>query len=120
MKSILVSLLPLTASAATSYSYSLQDTYAGSNFYDGFNFVTFPDPTHGFVDYVDQATAISSGILGYGSGTVKWGVDDSNVISTNSTGRRSVRLEGKKDYNHGLFIADIKHMPGSICGVWPA
>ncbi|KEQ65017.1 uncharacterized protein M437DRAFT_13083, partial [Aureobasidium melanogenum CBS 110374] len=101
--------------------YSLQDTYAGSNFYDGFNFFTDPDPTHGFVQYVDQATAVSSGILGYGTGnTAKWGVDDTNVLYANSTGRQSVRLEGKVNYNHGLFLADIKHMPGSICGVWPA
>ncbi|KAG9867027.1 glycoside hydrolase family 16 protein, partial [Aureobasidium melanogenum] len=101
--------------------YSLQDTYAGSNFYEGFNFFTDSDPTHGFVQYVDQATAISSGILGYGTGnTAKWGVDDTTVLYANSTGRQSVRLEGKVNYNHGLFLADIKHMPGSICGVWPA
>ncbi|KAH0372864.1 glycoside hydrolase family 16 protein, partial [Aureobasidium melanogenum] len=117
---LLLALLPLTASAV-SYNYSLQDTYAGSNFYDGFNFFTDPDPTHGFVQYVDQATAVSSGILGYGTGnTAKWGVDDTNVLYANSTGRQSVRLEGKVNYNHGLFLADIKHMPGSICGVWPA
>ncbi|KAH0400191.1 glycoside hydrolase family 16 protein, partial [Aureobasidium melanogenum] len=117
---LLLALLPLTASAV-SYSYSLQDTYAGSNFYDGFNFFTDSDPTHGFVQYVDQATAISSGILGYGTGnTAKWGVDDTTVLYANSTGRQSVRLEGKVNYNHGLFLADIKHMPGSICGVWPA
>ncbi|KAI4724864.1 hypothetical protein E4T49_07406 [Aureobasidium sp. EXF-10728] len=117
---LLVTLLPLTASAV-SYSYSLQDTYAGSNFYDGFNFFTDPDPTHGFVQYVDKPTAISSGILGYGAGnTAKWGVDDSTVLYANSTGRQSVRLEGNVNYNHGLFLADIKHMPGSICGVWPA
>ncbi|KAG9663609.1 glycoside hydrolase family 16 protein, partial [Aureobasidium melanogenum] len=117
---LLLALLPLTASAV-SYSYSLQDTYAGSNFYEGFNFFTDSDPTHGFVQYVDQATAISSGILGYGTGnTAKWGVDDTTVLYANSTGRQSVRLEGKVNYNHGLFLADIKHMPGSICGVWPA
>ncbi|KAH0341076.1 glycoside hydrolase family 16 protein, partial [Aureobasidium melanogenum] len=117
---LLLALLPLSASAV-SYNYSLQDTYAGSNFYDGFNFFTDPDPTHGFVQYVDQATAVSSGILGYGTGnTAKWGVDDTNVLYANSTGRQSVRLEGKVNYNHGLFLADIKHMPGSICGVWPA
>jgi len=25
-----------------------------------------------------------------------------------------------KAYNHGLVIADIAHMPGGICGTWPA
>jgi hypothetical protein len=23
-------------------------------------------------------------------------------------------------YNHGLFVLDLLHMPGGICGVWPA
>jgi hypothetical protein len=35
-------------------------------------------------------------------------------------GRMSVRLESKQSYNQGLIIADIAHMPGSICGTWPA
>ncbi|CAD0025199.1 unnamed protein product [Aureobasidium pullulans] len=116
---LLVALLPVTVSAV-SYNYTLQDTYAGANFYDGFNFFTDPDPTHGFVEYVDKTTAMNSGILGFGQGTAKWGVDDTNVLYANSTGRQSVRLEGTVNYNHGLFLADIKHMPGSICGVWPA
>ena len=25
-----------------------------------------------------------------------------------------------KEYNKGLFVLDIKHMPGGICGTWPA
>jgi len=29
-------------------------------------------------------------------------------------------LSSNKAYTHGLFIADIAHMPGGICGVWPA
>ncbi|KAL2753782.1 glycoside hydrolase family 16 protein [Sodiomyces alcalophilus JCM 7366] len=35
-------------------------------------------------------------------------------------GRPSVRLESKKAYNGGLFIADFEHMPPSECGLWPA
>jgi hypothetical protein len=31
-------------------------------------------------------------------------------------GRPSIRIEGKKSYTHGLFIADIAHMPGPACG----
>lgn len=37
-----------------------------------------------------------------------------------ASGRDSIRVESKKTYTKGLFIADIKHMPGSICGSWPA
>lgn len=47
---------------------------------------------------------------------------DSTTKLTNlfARGRPSVRVESKKIYNGGLFIADIAHMPGSSCGVWPA
>jgi hypothetical protein len=31
-----------------------------------------------------------------------------------------VRIVSKKNWTHGLFIADIEHMPGGICGTWPA
>lgn len=36
-----------------------------------------------------------------------------------STGRFSVRLESKVQYNNGLFLFDIKHTPYG-CGTWPA
>jgi hypothetical protein len=46
------------------------------------------------------------------------GVDHTNVAS--GAGRASVRLTSKKSYNHGLVILDLAHMPGGICGTWPA
>lgn len=33
--------------------------------------------------------------------------------------RDSIRLEGKRRFNRGLFIIDLHHMPAG-CGVWPA
>eukprot|EP00526_Cylindrotheca_closterium_P013503 CAMPEP_0113647456 /NCGR_PEP_ID=MMETSP0017_2-20120614/25118_1 /TAXON_ID=2856 /ORGANISM="Cylindrotheca closterium" /LENGTH=535 /DNA_ID=CAMNT_0000559509 /DNA_START=176 /DNA_END=1783 /DNA_ORIENTATION=+ /assembly_acc=CAM_ASM_000147 len=33
--------------------------------------------------------------------------------------RESIRLEGKRRYNRGLFIIDLRHMPQG-CGLWPA
>ncbi|KAI9734054.1 MAG: hypothetical protein M1818_006992 [Claussenomyces sp. TS43310] len=49
------------------------------------------------------------------------GIDNKTVLTGISTrGRASVRLESKKQYTTGLFIADIQHMPGNICGSWPA
>lgn len=33
--------------------------------------------------------------------------------------RQSIRLEGIRFFNRGLFIIDIRHMPAG-CGVWPA
>lgn len=48
------------------------------------------------------------------------GVDYTTPLTTNGVGRGSIRLEGSKTYNKGLFVVDIKHMPGGICGTWPA
>lgn len=36
-----------------------------------------------------------------------------------STGRFSVRVESKRQYNKGLFIFDVRHTPYG-CGTWPA
>lgn len=33
--------------------------------------------------------------------------------------RESIRLEGKRRFNRGLFVIDVRHMPAG-CGVWPA
>lgn len=49
------------------------------------------------------------------------GVDSSTALTVaGGIGRGSVRIESKKTYNKGLFIVDLKHMPGGICGTWPA
>jgi hypothetical protein len=36
-----------------------------------------------------------------------------------STGRFSVRVESKRQYESGLFVFDVKHTPYG-CGTWPA
>lgn len=46
------------------------------------------------------------------------GVDHTNVATR--SGRSSVRITSTKSYNHGVFILDLGHMPGGICGIWPA
>lgn len=43
-----LSLLPLVAPALA--QYNLQAKWQGSNFFDGFDFFTSSDPTHGFVN----------------------------------------------------------------------
>ncbi|KAL8724167.1 MAG: hypothetical protein Q9166_008106, partial [cf. Caloplaca sp. 2 TL-2023] len=73
------------------------------------------DPTAGYVDYVDGS---SSGLFSENGGSVRLSVDSSNVAS--GRGRQSVRLTSKASYNHGLIVIDVGHMPGNICGVWPA
>jgi len=98
--------------------YSLVDNYDTSNFFNEFSFYSGTDPTNGFVDYQTATAANADGLAGFSSGGIYLGVDDTTLNP--SGGRGSVRLSSNKAYTHGLFIADIAHMPGSICGVWPA
>ncbi|KAF4626526.1 hypothetical protein G7Y89_g11639 [Cudoniella acicularis] len=109
--------LTIPAELATA-SYQLVQTYNSGNFFSGFNFYTGSDPTHGFVSYQSQSSAQNLGLINTNNGQVYLGVDSTTVNP--SGGRASVRISSNQAYTHGLFIADIAHMPGSICGVWPA
>lgn len=74
-----------------------------------------------FVQYVSREIAEGEGLVNVtSSGSVYLGVDHTNTLSLTDIGRKSVRLESKTKMDHGLLIADIKHMPGSVCGAWPA
>jgi hypothetical protein len=46
-------------------------------------------------------------------------VDTTNKFPLGGRGRPAVRLISNNGYSHGLFIADVKHMPTG-CGTWPA
>lgn len=98
--------------------YSCTHTYDSSNFFEAFEFFNADDPTNGFVEYVDADTANSEGLAGFVEGQVYMGVD--YKTKNPSKGRKSVRVTSHDTFTHGLFIADIAHMPGSIPGIWPA
>ncbi|KAL9027783.1 MAG: hypothetical protein Q9196_003746 [Gyalolechia fulgens] len=76
------------------------------------------DLTHGYVNYVDQSTAQSSGLIDSNNGATILRVDSTNVAS--GRGRNSVRLTSKASYNHALIVLHLAHMPGNACGMWPA
>jgi hypothetical protein len=115
---VLVTLISLTA-AGDAPHYTLTDDLSYKNFFDNFNFYDGPDPTKGFVKYQSQEYAIKQDLVGYLEDiqSVFMGVD---YTTKDTAGRASVRLESKKSFNHGLMIADIRHMPSSECGSWPA
>lgn len=110
----------ITNIAAGLTGYQLEEVYSGSNFFDAFNFFTDADPTHGFVTYVSESAASQQGLISVGNNGVYMGVDSQTVLSPNGAGRNSVRIESKKSWTHGLFVADLSHMPGGACGSWPA
>ncbi|KAK2867825.1 hypothetical protein FQN49_003433 [Arthroderma sp. PD_2] len=99
-------------------NYILEDDYQPETWFDQFRFFSAKDPTHAYVNYLAQSEAQTQNLIGIRNNSVYLGVDHTNVAS--GEGRSSVRLETKKVYNHGLIIADIKHMPGGECGTWPA
>ena len=113
--------LSTLSSTAFAAKYQVQDSYNGNNWLDAFKFETY-ELNNGFVDYVDEATAKSKKLYKTIGSDVLFGVDSSETLSSadgGDKGRKSVRLEGKKNYNHGLFVIDVKAMP-SVCGMWPA
>lgn len=86
-----------------------------------------PSPILTVHRYVNEATAAASGLIQTGSGSARMNVDSTHTYNPNTgyygvngVGRPSVRIESKKSWTHGLFIAKIDHMPGGICGTWPA
>lgn len=112
--SILVAHMALTQTMA---SYVMTDSINPVNFLDAFEFFSGADPTRGFVQYVDRASAESAGLISVGPDSIYIGVDCANVAPF---GRASVRLASKTSFNSGLIVLDLKHMPGGICGTWPA
>ncbi|OAP63931.1 hypothetical protein AYL99_03158 [Fonsecaea erecta] len=114
--SLLVTLAGLVSLSTA--GYVLEDDYSADQFFSMFDFFTDADPTNGYVQYVDQNTAQSGGLINTNNGAVYMGVDHTNVAS--GSGRQSVRLTSKKSYTHGLIVLDLSHMPGGICGTWPA
>jgi hypothetical protein len=101
-------------------AYSLMDTYDSSNWLSKFDVQAIADPTHGFVNYVNQQQAQNQGLIRMQNNQVYMGVDTTKVLNPNGVGRDSVRIQSKKAYNHALVIADFAHIPGSNCGAWPA
>ena len=116
----LTSLLLCTGAARLALAtYSLSDDYLANGFFSNWDFYTGADPTDGYVTYVDQSTAQSSGyIQNLPDGSVYIGVDNTSVAT--GSGRNSVRISSHYTYTHYLTVIDLAHMPGGICGTWPA
>lgn len=112
---------PVGADSRPAGSYHLSEKWHADTFTKHIDFFTAKDPTNGFVNYVDQKTAEKNGLFKIKSdGSLYMGVDHSSTIDPNGVGRDSVRIESKGFYDYGLYVVDVAHMPGSICGTWPA
>lgn len=123
MKRLFSFLLPVGALLhTTSAAYTLIQDYSGEAFFQGFDFFTDPDPTDGHVQFQAIEAANATGLVGFmqeGNATkaIYMGVDSTSAAPG---GRGAVRVSSTKSFQHALVIADIVHMPGGICGTWPA
>lgn len=96
-------------------NYQLKDNYSGVNFFDQFDYFTGYDPSQGFVHYVDQAGSQQMNLTYATAVSAVLKVDTSETSAI--TGRKSVRITSKNQYNGGLFIFDVAHTPYG-CGTW--
>ncbi len=122
--------------SAGSAHFVLKDKYEGSDFYSGWRWETDNDPTHGRVNYVDQATAIAHNYTfgknsqissirkrsQYNTATDSKFVmraDYENAVPPYARGRDSVRISSYDAYDESVIVLDVQHMPEG-CSTWPA
>ncbi|KAF9454982.1 glycoside hydrolase family 16 protein [Macrolepiota fuliginosa MF-IS2] len=111
------SIQPSATVAVPDSPWKLQQSYSGNSFFQGWDFFTNPDPTNGIVDYVDEATAQSNGLLEVNDrGNAVMRVETTPKVDSV---RKSVRITTQFQYNGALVIMDSVHMPTG-CGSWPA
>lgn len=124
-------------------AYRKVEEYSGQNFFEGFTWWDLPDPTGGFIKYVDIDTSATNNLTAFilreeqaqahaeaqGKTIVAApavngyvGVDFQQQVQLNGTtpGMNSVRLVSKATFDVGLLVVvDVLHAPTGP-GVWPA
>jgi len=121
MKFIHSLLLSVFTSSSLSFAstYCLSDHVVGTGFYEYFDWEAISDPTHGRVNYVDQATSIKENLTFASQDTFILRTDFKTVLNPTGPGRNSVRIRSKKTFTTHVAIFDVRHMPQG-CGTWPA
>ncbi|VDC00844.1 unnamed protein product [Peniophora sp. CBMAI 1063] len=106
------------AASARAATYCVTDTFQGTDFFNDFDYEAIPDPSHGLVDYVGLADAQSLGLATV-SGDNFFLRADHTAVLTNGEGRKSVRIQSKKQWDDHVSVYDVLHMPQG-CGTWLA
>ena len=106
--------------------YKLVQAQEGNNFFSFYDFYDGPDSlgSAGYNTYVSEQKAKEQDIATVTTETDPRTGEDVDFVYMSSAPtkegpRDSVRLEGKKRFDRGLFILDVRHMPDGA-GVWPA
>jgi len=97
--------------------FKLIEKHEGQNFFDGWDFFTGADPTHGIVQFLDEGTGRNAGLVDVNDqGHAIMRVETTPQVTGN---RQSIRITTQSQFNGGLVLMDSVHMPTG-CGVWPA
>ncbi len=106
--------------------YRLVEAQEGRNFFSFYDFYDGPDSlgSAGYNMYVSEAKALELDIAKVITEKDPLSGDPVDFVHTSSAPtkkgpRDSIRLEGRRRFDHGLFILDVRHQPAG-CGVWPA
>lgn len=101
--------------------YRLLEAHEGRDFFSYYDFYNGSDSlgSAGFNTYVSQSKAEEMGIVDIVTGDNNEELVYLSSAPTKVGPRDSIRLEGKRRFERGLFILDVRHMPDG-CGVWPA
>uniref|UniRef100_A0A6V2DPC9 GH16 domain-containing protein n=2 Tax=Ditylum brightwellii TaxID=49249 RepID=A0A6V2DPC9_9STRA len=122
-------------------NYTLVELQEGNAFWDFYKFHDGKDSegSNGYNMYVSREKAFALGIANVTLERIISTPDDDdptkgrrneeeeetesfiymNSAPTEQGPRDSIRLEGRKRFDRGLFIIDLRHMPAG-CGTWPA
>lgn len=100
-------------------TYHLSDNIVGTDFLNEFTHEAISDPTHGRVNYVNEATALAKNLTFATDSTFIIRGDHNTVLSASGPGRNSVRIQSNKQWSTHVDVFDIVHMPRG-CGTWPA
>lgn len=108
--------------------YKLIEAHKGKSFFDYYTFNDGPDSigSAGYNTYVGRKKAETLGLIKV-EGNDRDGDEYAYISSKQGQEydeygnrfRDSIRLEGKRRFNHGLILLDVSKMPTG-CGVWPA
>ncbi|KAI9478623.1 MAG: hypothetical protein EXX96DRAFT_619547 [Benjaminiella poitrasii] len=95
--------------------WTLLATHSVSGFFESFNFCMDGDPTHDFVQYVNQSESTADKLTYTQGDQVVMKTDNTTANATNR--RQSVRITSKALFESGLFAFYMKHI--SIgCSTW--
>ncbi|KAI0283797.1 concanavalin A-like lectin/glucanase domain-containing protein [Russula brevipes] len=98
---------------------SVSRTSGWQDFYEGWNWETKADPTHGRVNYVSQADALRKNLTYVAGNKFFMRADDVSIVSPKARGRDSIRISSQAAYDEALIVLDLAHMPAG-CATWPA